>query len=178
MRKFVSFIYRVIYPIKIGMLEVNMRSLEVFLRTFLLIDKYGLKKTTEIAQYLRNLKIGQEVDDNPLTEFIYFSQLVDNYNDKVSSSHEYDGLKIDCNLKRFRNALAHGLAFYLAPSPPYAEMLLLHFIKSKNNTTTNKLTVGFKEIMTICWLNKKINWTQGEYKKVVKACRIIEKTRP
>jgi hypothetical protein len=165
------------YATKLGKIEVNLRSLEVVIRTFLLIHQRTYKEAVKFNKSLRKLKRGKEVENNPFTNHCSFSQLVNEYNDIVSSSPEYCGLEIDSKLKSFRNAMAHGRFFYENLLPPYKTMLLLQFSDPSKNPT-NKPIVEFHEKMTTGWLNKKMNWVQDEYFNVVKACNIVEKNNP
>jgi hypothetical protein len=162
------------YDTDLGRLEVNLRSLEVNIRIFLLIHEKGYEKAVQFNKSLRKLKIEKEVENNPFTNFASFSKLVDDYNDIVSSSHIYHGLKIDCKIKSLRNTLAHGRAFYLEQSPPYKTMLLLQFSKPENDKTT----LEFNKKMTAGWLNKNIIWTQKQDKKVVEASNRLKVIKP
>jgi len=178
MRSITAYIYGILYPVYIGQIEVNLRSLDVLLRTFISIEEKTLERTIEFAKNLRELKNDQEVDENAFTKPYSFTQLVVEYNKKVKSSPLYDGLKIDYSLIGFRNALAHGLAFYKEQFPPFTKMFLVKFSDAIYYENTNKIKVEFQKDMTFGWLSKKRNWVQGEYEKVKKACRIIEKQRP
>lgn len=163
------------YPTNLGKIEVHFRSLEVVIRTFLLIYQKGYKEASKFNISLRHLKTGQEVEDNPFTNYDTLDALIDKYNNIASSSDLFTELDIDKkNLIKLRDALAHGRAFYKEESPPYKTMLLLKFSDPEKNIPTKKPKVDFQAVMTDDWLNEKIKWTQNEYMKVVKACKIIE----
>jgi molybdopterin converting factor small subunit len=178
MRKIISLIntyHMLIYSINLGRLTINLHSLEFVIRTFLSINDIGYEKTAKLAQNLRTLTIGQEVEENQFTNFDTLNELVEKYNNIVSSSSSYTGLKINnVFLVGLRDALAHGRAFYIEESPPYKTMLLLKFSDPQKNIPSKKPKVDFQAVMTDDWLNEKIKWTQNEYMKVVKACKIIE----
>ncbi len=165
-------LHMLIYSINLGRLMINLYSLEFVLRTFLLMNDIGLEKTTTFTQSIYTMKIGQEVENNLFIKFDYLSELINEYNDLVSSLCSYpDELKIDNKIVRFRNTLVHGHVFYKEPSPPFTTMLLLKFNKPKRNKTTSKRKLILNEAMTNDWFNKNIKWIQDEYKKVVEACR-------
>ena len=147
MRKIASIIGMWNYPTNLGMLIINLHSLEVVLRTFLSIHDIGNEKTTKLAQSLRTLKMDQEVDENQFTNYDTLKTLINNYNNVVSSSYSYPELIIDNNLIKLRDALAHGRAFYLEQSLPYTTMLLLKF----SNPNDNKMTRNVSILSIIDW---------------------------
>ena len=166
------------YPTDLGRLEVNLRSLEVVIRTFLLTHVIGVEKATKFTQSLRSLKMDQDVAENSFTTSDTLSNLVNKYNTIITKSYSYPELTIDNNLIKLRDALAHGRAFYLEQSAPYSKMLLLKFSNPKDNKTTSKPKVVFQEVMTKDWLDKKIKLTRNEYKKVIEAHNRISKIEP
>ncbi|MHB8104454.1 MAG: hypothetical protein ACYDG5_02825 [Dehalococcoidales bacterium] len=162
------------YDKNLGRLEVTLRSLEVKIRIFLLINEKREKEAIIFLKNSRKLKIGKEVENNWFTKLSHFSELVKEYNRIVSLSNVYCGCKINNKLISLRNALAHGRAFYSEISPPYKTMLLLQFSYPERNTPI----VQFHEKMTPSWFDKKIKWTSKEDQKVAQACWIIEKLKP
>ena len=176
MRKIASIFDMLNYPTNLGRLEVNLRSLEVVIRIFLLTNEIGHKETTKFLQSLRTLKMDQEVEINQFTSYDPLNKLIEKYNEIVSKL--YSELIINTDIIKLRDALAHGRAFYLEQSPPYTTMLLLKFSDPNKNKTTLKPKVEISDVMTKHWLDEKIKWTQNEYKKVIEASNRISKIKP
>ena len=162
------------YPLYIGKLVIHLHSLETVLRTCLLVNDIGDKKSIEITTKYHNLVLGQEVDDDAFTNYDQLKCLIKKYNEMVSL-YSLKKLKIDDyhDLVNLRDAIAHGRAFYQEVSPPYTTMILLKFSNPKK---TGKTKVVYMEVMNNDWLEDKINLVLKEYNKVVKAYNRIKKS--
>jgi hypothetical protein len=165
------------YPTTLGKLTINLHSLEVKIRLFLLICDIGNEEATKYAQNLRTLKIHQEVDTNPFTNYDTLKELIEKYNKQILS-YSFNGLTISKDLWKLRNALAHGRAFKIEPSTKDTPLTLLKFSGTDKNKTKCKTKVDFLEVMTQAWLDEKTNWVLQEYNKVIEACRKTETIKP
>lgn len=166
------------YDTNLGRLEVNLRSLEINIRIFLLINERNLTEAGKFLISTRKLKVNKEVEENWFTKYSHFSDLVKEYNRVLSLSHNYCGCKINDKLISLRNALAHGRAFYSEISPPFKTMRLLQFVYSGKNIKPRKIVVEYQNKMTYYWLDQKIRWVKKEGEKVLKACQIIGNLKP
>jgi hypothetical protein len=74
------------YPTSLGMLLSNIRSIEVDIRNFLYMCENGHRATEEFGKTLWNLVDGQEIEDNPFTDYAGLEKLIENYNKKISDT--------------------------------------------------------------------------------------------
>ena len=90
-----------VYATKLGQIWANFHSLEMALRTFLALrdDRKALKP----GQSFATLAVGDEVAENPTTDFASLGQLIERFN-KVAPVER----KIDPSLVDLRDALAPG----------------------------------------------------------------------
>ena len=80
------------------------------------------------------------------TAWAYLSQLIPQYNEKVSGSHP-ECVIADDDIVVLRNGLAHRIAISISPSPP---LRLIKF--GSPNVATGKVKVDFVADMTDEWL--------------------------
>ncbi len=90
------------------------------------------------------------------TAWAYLSQLIPQYNEKVSGSHP-ECVIADDDIVVLRNALAHGIAISISPSPP---LRLIKF--GSPNVATGKVKVDFVADMTDEWLEHQQRLVQKE----------------
>jgi len=148
----------------LGRLITNLHTLETSIRDFLLTAAEGLKSSTEHAQNLRNLRVGQSVPLNPFTNYDDLRTLIIKYNESVKTiSNEFI---IDENIVNLRDAIAHGRVFAFEPSYP---LVLLKFSMPKEK----QVRVEFNATMTSEWFDTNIKRTKIELSKVLEASRLL-----
>jgi len=97
-----------------GMLVVNLQSLEFALRAFLYNDEKGWEND-DGPDFLDDLREGQELEENAFTNFDTLGKLIDKYNNRIRSRSS--DLEVDTDIARIRDALAHGRIASRSPSP-------------------------------------------------------------
>lgn len=176
MRTIASEIYMRQYPIYLGKLLSNFRSIETDLRVFLLLNVKGYKKTVEFGENLWNLTDGAEVEDNPFTNYDNLEKLGKKYNEIILSDNMYpNNLTIELQtLIDLRDAFAHGRAFTSALPNIHVPFVLLKFEIPHNGKTK----VNFIRNMTVDWFKKQIDWTKEEQNKIQNAEKIVINKKP
>ena len=99
------------YVKKLGQIWANFYSLEMSLRTFLALrdDREALKE----GQSFNTLVVGDQVGENPTTDYGSLGQLIDRFNEVAPEKR-----RIDRSLVDLRDALAHGRVWSVDGSFP------------------------------------------------------------
>lgn len=124
----------------LGQIISNFQSLEFALRASL----YKLhRKNTRLK--LDEMKVGDIVDLNELTDYSKLKKLIQRYNNEVVKNDQT--LTLDKDLVELRDALAHGRVSCLSEND---NLRIIKFEEPKNG----KVKVSFSEEMTESWLKK------------------------
>ncbi len=142
-------------PSTIGKIILNLLNLEFHLRLFL----YEMVGPKDPTLKLENLKIGDWIPANPITNYDSIGGLINQVN-KVLLDHKINE-KVDNKIVDVRNALVHGRITALYPTGP---LHLIKYSKLKNE----KVQVEISLDLTKEWLNENINLTMNEIKKIRK----------
>lgn len=152
------------HMVRMGILIVNLQSLEFALRAFLYNDEAGCKKDTK-PEFLENIKYGDQVPENAFTNYDSLRELIKKYNGKIRS---YDlDLCIVEDLVCIRDALAHGRIASKVPSTN-EPCKLVKYDKSSNG----KVRVTHCVILTKDWFDREI---KRVYEAIQKASKANEK---
>ena len=95
-----------IYAFHLGGVWGRLMSLEVLLR--IVISGGNFKAPLDVS-------VGDEVDQSGINRWAYLSQLIPQYNEKVSGSHP-ECVIADDDIVVLRNGLAHGIAISISPA--------------------------------------------------------------
>jgi len=138
-----------------GKLLMNLRSLESFLRMYIL--KHQIRKgdvtndDSAKADKLINLKEGTIVSKNALTDTICLNECIQRYN---AITKEFDkSLQINESIADMRNIIYHGRCISLDPS--LVPMYLMNFAPIKNNN--NQVKIDFNSRITDEWVKEQIH---------------------
>ena len=139
------------YPIRLGKLLSNIRSIEVDIRNFLYMCEYGHRATEKFGKTLWNLVDDQEIEDNPFTDYAGLEKLIENYNNKISDTkynfpNRLKIKKMD-ELIKLRDSFAHGRIFTSVSSDKNVSLLLLIFEHPKKVNIPGKTKVRFVKEM-------------------------------
>ena len=149
-----------------GRLVVNLQSLEFALRAFL----YGHETNWEKAEgpaFLEDIEQGSSVPDNAFTNYDTLPELIAKYNAIVQT--EDAGLALDEDLKRIRDALAHGRIASKSPSPEVPSKLVKYDRPRNGNVRVTDCYMLTEE-----WFHHNINHVLENIEKIVKACALFD----
>jgi hypothetical protein len=151
----------------LGLLKSNLLSLEFSLRAFLYNHSYReLPKGTVPLGRLENLKVGQLVKENPLTNFDSLGDLIKKYNQRAKLYP--NNLIIDKSLIDLRDILAHGR---ISSDKPQHPMNLLKFARPKNG----QVEVTHNIEMNRDWYKEQCAKLLDAMLKVMEAARELKK---
>ncbi len=141
-----------------GMLVVNLQSLEFALRGFLYNGETGWT-SQDTPNFLENITQGEQVEENAFTDYDTLAELIGKYNKKVGPVDSR--LEVDSGIARIRDALAHGRIAGLSPSLKEPLRLV------KYDRPANGLVhVTDFYILTREWFDEKIRLAFANIKKV------------
>jgi hypothetical protein len=146
-----------------GVLIVNLQSLEFALRAFLHNREIG-RTNQGTPSFLENIAEGQEVELNAFTNYDTLPKLVKKYNREVEPKNP--DLKVDAGLSRLRDALAHGRIASSSPSLDVASKLVKYSRPKPADTTVH---VTDCHTLTKEWFNEEIRRVFENVKKVQQA---------
>ena len=151
------------YAINIGRAIINLRSLEFIMRVYL-IDM-ELKDSDRKTENLFNLREGDLVEENALTNYDSLTRVIEKYNDAVSLIDE--DLKVDPDIVNLRDGIAHGRIVAQQPNFPTR---LYKFSKPEQG----KVKVTHAIEMNEEWLADQVVRTFEELKKVQAAVELFK----
>ena len=142
----------------VGSIWVRLQSLEFLLRTFL----FTIDDASKHSGY-HKLRTGQEVPENPFTDYASLGDLIKKYN-KIIASEDPD-LQVCTSVVELRDAMAHGR---IAGHTEHGPMHLLRFDKPNKD---QKVKVLFATEMSDAWFWENIRLVVQQIKKVVTAAK-------
>jgi hypothetical protein len=151
----------------VGRLVVNLQSLEFLLRGFLSTiheaDSNGL--IPGMPQEMYNLKIGDEVPVNYLTNYEPLGKIMDKYNNYIKPRDA--SLLLDRNsLVDLRDAIAHGRVSGAIPS---SSIKIIKFRRPKDG----RVKIMFLQTMDTDWFERQIKFVYDEAMKTYRACKLF-----
>jgi len=127
------------HALLIGQILWNLQSLEFVIRASL----FNLHSRTKPGPKLYNMKVGDSVEENELTDYAQLNKLIKRYNNEVVKNDSK--LVVDETLVALRDALAHGRVSSETKKNNYK---VLKFSKPKSGN----VEVVFSQEITETWL--------------------------
>jgi hypothetical protein len=140
------------HPLLVGKIMSNLHSLEFAIRAKL----HNHHKRTSSGN-LNNMRAGDVVDVDEMTNYDSLATLIEKYNAQVANSTDKT---LDRSIVAIRDALAHGR---VSATTPTAHMRIIKFDKPANN----KVRVAFSEEMNEEWLNDTIQRIYNELNQLI-----------
>lgn len=152
------------YYLQLGRLVGNLQSLEFELRAMLYAVNPPPPGDPSLSMQLHELKVGQTVPENLLTDYRTLTELIARYN-KLVETHD-SSLCVNTELVALRDALAHGRLAIPEPAP---DMMILKFGPVRDG----RVAVMYAATMTESWFKEQINLVHREAMKVYKAGQLL-----
>jgi hypothetical protein len=143
----------------LGMVMVNLQSLEFVLRMFLL-EVEGNQSGINYHQ----LSVGDQIIENAFSNWDTLGELVAKYNDRIKPVD--CSLCIDDSVIELRDALAHGRVSAPETSLP---LRLLKFTKPRDG----QVEVSFADLMDETWFQEQCRLTHDQAEKVAAASKCL-----
>ncbi len=153
------------YARNLGKVVGNLHSLEIMLRLFLHkveLNRYG---ATPPEVSLDNIKAGNVLPENYLTNWDSLGDLVKKYNDSVTYRGVLE-LCVDEIVVKLRDTFAHGRVLGKQPEPPF------QIYKFEKPTGTHEVRVEYVANLTEKELAVYIHHVREQIEKVEKACKL------
>lgn len=147
------------YVTLLGKIVSNLQALEFGLRAHFYGDDSPAARLPE-GTMLPDLKAGDIVAENALTNYETLGQLIKRYNTRIANSDP--DLKVDPNIVDLRDAIAHGRVLSLQED---SDLMLVKFSRPENG----QVTVTFSECLTRKWLSTRVQYVHAEVLKVIQA---------
>jgi hypothetical protein len=144
-----------------GMLVVNLQSLEFALRAFLYNCDAGWKDQGE-PDFLERVTQGQEVEANAFTNYDTLAVLIRKYNDKIRPRDP--ALEVCPRITDIRDALAHGRVASLSPSMDIPQRLVKY-----SKPSGRFVRVTDCHMLTKKWFDENAEWVAQSIENVLKA---------
>jgi hypothetical protein len=152
------------YYLQLGRLVGNLHSLEFALRGVLYNADPPRPGDPSLLIQLHELRVGQTVPVNALTDYRTLEKLITAYNELVASRDA--GLCVDTAVVDLRDAIAHGRVSSAEPAP---DMMILKFGPEKSD----QVTVAYAATMTEAWFKRQISRVYQEMMKVYSAGQLL-----
>lgn len=152
------------YWLQLGRIVSNLQSLEFLLRAVLYKVNPPPPGHPSLSVQLDELKVGQTVPENPLTDYRSLDGLITGYNEIVE--RHAPSLYVDTAVVGLRDALAHGR---VSKAELDSDMMILKFSPPKND----QVVVVYAEKMTESWFKEQLSRVTQEIIKVSKADQLL-----
>jgi hypothetical protein len=150
----------------IGCWVTNAQSLETVIRA-ILHDRLSSQETKlPYGSNFNDLKKGDIVSINPITDWLSLGKLIDEYNNKIA---KVDGSQlIEKEVVDIRDALAHGRLTQTDAGENHSWTL----IKFNKPDKQGVVRVEFKQIITVEWLKEQVLYL-GSVVKMISASIVV-----
>lgn len=146
----------------IGKIIANLLSIEFVLRLFL-YESVGPKHA---QMNLWDLKVGDKVPENPITNYHPLGKLIDKVNQELERRGVPD--RVDTRLVDLRDALAHGRVLANQPEGPF------RLFKFSQPDSAKLVEVEFAVDLSQDWLDEQIKQTDTVLFNLVKLGRDLD----
>lgn len=149
------------HALLLGQILWNLQTLEFVIRASL----FNLHNKTKPGPKLYNMKVGDIVEENELTDYAQLNKLIKRYNNDVVKNDSK--LVVDETLVELRDALAHGR---VSSEPKKNNYKVLKFNKPK----AGKVEVVLSQEITETWLIKQ---RERLFREIVKVMKVHKSNR-